>query len=313
MSLHPHGSEMSDGAEAYVTGSAASDETGGSPDIEQSPGLSRQTPRRTGPKPGRLAKAWEVGGPPFIVVLIVLALWQFLPPRLGIPPFILPTLTYMWAEVVDHQEQFTSAVIVSGVTAAIAFILSGLLGILWALIMVRWDLVRRIVYPYAIMFHSVPVIAFAPLIIIWFGVGHFSILLIAVIVGFFPVVANTVVGLQSASSSSVDLFKVYGASTRQTLWKLRLPSALPFIMAGLRISASLAVIGTIIGEYVAGTSAGSGGLGYIIISAARNLQIGYVFAAAIVSALLGIAYFGLVVLAARYVLGPWHESAQARR
>jgi len=301
------------GADVDVKGSVASDDTGASPDLKQSSGLGRRNSRRSGLKPGRVARAWEVAGPPFVVFIFVLVLWEFLPPRLGIPPFILPTLSYMWAEVVDHQAQFTSAVIVSGVTAAIAFIVSGVLGIAWSLIMVRWDLVRRIVYPYAIMFHSVPVIAFAPLVIIWVGVGHVSILLIAVIVGFFPVVANTVVGLQSASSSSVDLFMVYGASTRQMLWKLRLPSALPFIMAGLRISSSLAVIGTIIGEYVAGTSAGSGGLGYIIISAARNLQIGYVFAAAIVSALLGIAFFGIVVLAARFILGPWHESAQARR
>lgn len=247
--------------------------------------------------------------PPLAVFVVVMVLWQVLPPKLGVEPYILPRPTEVWDAIKEHSGDFWHAVLTSAWTAFAGFVLSGVLGVIAACAMATWKPIERTLFPYMVLLSTVPIIAVAPLIVVWFGTGNVSILIITVIVGFFPIVANTVIGLQSASTSSVDLFRIYHASRLQTLVKLRFPTALPFLMASLKVTATLAVIGTIVGEYVAGTGGSSGGLGYIVIVAANRLETNLVFAAAIASALLGIAFFGLVGLLTSKVLGSWHESA----
>jgi len=247
--------------------------------------------------------------PPAALFVLGVVLWQVLPGALKVESYILPTPSEMLAAIGENSSEFWSAVITSSWTAFAGFVLSAALGVLSACVMATWKLIERTLFPYMIILSTVPIIAIAPLIVVWFGAGSTSILIITVIVGFFPVVANTVVGLQSASASSVDLFRIYHASTLQVLVKLRFRTALPFLMASLKVTATLAVIGTIVGEYVAGSGGSNGGLGYIVIVAANRLETSLVFAAAIASAVLGIVFFGLVSLLSSRVLGSWHESA----
>ena len=247
--------------------------------------------------------------PPLVVFVIAVILWEVLPPALGVQSYILPTPTEVWRAVKDNSGEFWQGVFTTLWTSAAAFALSAVLGVIVACVFATWRPVERTLFPYMVILSTVPIIAIAPLIIIWFGYGASSILIVAVLVGFFPVVANTVVGLHSASTSSVDLFRIYRASTFQTLCKLRLWTALPFLTAALKISATLAVVGTIVGEYVAGVGGSGGGLGYIIVVSNNRLETSYTFAAAIASCLLGIAFFWTVGGISRRVLGSWHESA----
>lgn len=254
------------------------------------------------------ARVWVIW-PPFAVFVIAVILWQVVPPAVGAQSYILPTPTDVWHAITENSSEFWQGVFTTSWTALAGFALSALLGVIVACVMATWRPVERTLFPYMVILSTVPIIAVAPLIIVWFGFGSASILIIAVLVGFFPVVANTVVGLHSASTSSVDLFRIYRASTLQTLIKLRLWTALPFLMAALKITSTLAVIGTIVGEYVAGVGGSGGGLGYIIVVANNRLETSYVFAAAIASCVLGILFFWIVGGITDRVLGSWHESA----
>ena len=147
---------------------------------------------------------------------------------------------------------------------------------------------QRAFYPYAIFFQIVPIVAIAPLLVIWFGYGARAVVAAAFIVSVFPVIANTLAGLLSVDPALRDLFRLYGASRAATLWKLQLPWALPYVLTGLRIAAGLAVIGAIVGEFV-----GGGGLGVVVLEAMRQQRTDLVFAAVGYASLLGLALFGV--------------------
>lgn len=253
----------------------------------------------------RVAAIW----PPLVVFVIAIILWQVLPPALGAQSYILPTPSDVWTAMRQNSGEFWQGVFTTSWTSLVGFALSAVLGVIVACGMATWRILERTLFPYMVILSTVPIIAVAPLIIVWFGFGAKSILIITVLVGFFPVVANMVVGLHSSSTSSVDLFRIYHASTFQTLFKLRFWNALPFLMASLKVTATLAVIGTIVGEYVAGVGGSGGGLGYIIVVANNRLETSFVFAAAIASCVLGILFFWIVGWISGRVLGSWHESA----
>ena len=159
------------------------------------------------------------------------------------------------------------------------------------------------------MLQSTPVIAIAPIIIIWFGFGFGSIIVISVIIGIFAVIANTTQGLISVENNLQNLFKLYGASSNQTLWKLRLPFALPYMVTGWRIASAQVVIGAIVGEYMAGAGgANGGGLGIMIAVTAARLQTPLLFASALTSAFMGIGFFLIVNYIGYLLLKNWHES-----
>ena len=146
--------------------------------------------------------------------------------------------------------------------------------------------IQRAFYPYAIFFQIVPIVAIAPLLVIWFGYGPRAVVAAAAVVSVFPVIANTLAGLLSVDPNLRDLFRLHGASRCATLWKLRLPWALPYLLTGLRIAAGLAVIGAIVGEFV-----GGGGLGVVVLGAMRQQRTDLVFAAVGYASLLGLALF----------------------
>jgi len=168
-------------------------------------------------------------------------------------------------------------------------------------------------FPFAVILQVTPIVAIAPLIIIWVNDVTISLLICAWIVAFFPILSNTTVGLRSADHNLIDLFKLYRASRWQTLWRLLLPSALPYFLAGLRISGGLALIGAIVAEFVAGTGGNASGLASRILEAGYQLQIPRMFAALVLVSGTGIVIFLALTLLSHLLLRHWHESAMGRR
>jgi NitT/TauT family transport system permease protein len=179
---------------------------------------------------------------------------------------------------------------------------SFLCGLLVALVFSQSRLIQRAVFPYAIFLQTVPIVAIAPLVILWFGNGMFSVSLIAFIISVFPVMTNATAGLTAVDPHLLDLFELYGASRWQTLLKLRLPGAVPHLVVGLKIACGLSVIGSIVGETFAGPGMGRVGLGYLIQLTSGQTKTDYAFAALACSALLGVALFSAVSLVGNWIV-----------
>ena len=168
-------------------------------------------------------------------------------------------------------------------------------------------------FPYAVILQVTPIVAIAPLIIIWVDDIRVALLICAWIVAFFPILSNTTLGLNSADQNLLDLFRLYRASRWQVLARLRLPTAMPYFLGGLRISGGLALIGAIVAEFVAGTGGRASGLAYRILEAGYQLQIPRMFAALVMVSLTGIAIFLAMTLVSHLALRHWHESAMKER
>ncbi len=246
---------------------------------------------------------------PILALIIFLSLWQFVPIMLDIKPFILPKPTDVVEAAIDNWHLLWPAMQVTIFESVIGFLLSAVVGIGISILLASSRVLEISLYPYAVILQTIPVVAIAPIVVIWFGSGFNSIVIISFLIGFFPVVSNTLMGLNSVDKNMGDLFKLYNASKWQTMFKLRIPAAMPFIMSGLKISCTLAIIGSITGEYIAGIGGGKGGLGYAITVAAVQLKTPYLFACAISGALFGIVFYLLVSYLSRLVLKSWHESA----
>jgi len=167
-------------------------------------------------------------------------------------------------------------------------------------------------FPYAVILQVTPIVAIAPLIIIWVKNIQLSLLICAWIVAFFPIISNTTLGLNSTDHNLLSLFELYGASRRQVFWYLRLPSALPYFLGGLRISGGLALIGAIVAEFVAGTGGIQSGLAYRILESGYTLQIPRMFAALLMVTGTGILIFVVLTVVTHLALRRWHESAVRR-
>ncbi len=205
----------------------------------------------------------------------------------------------------------SSLLVTLRITAA-ALIAAALIGGAIALLFARSRVLEISLFPYAVILQVTPIVAIAPLIIIWVHNTFLALLLCAWIVAFFPIVSNTTLGLNSADRNLVELFRLYGASGWHTLWRLRLPSALPYFLGGLRISGGLALIGAVVAEFVAGTGGAETGLAFRILESGYRLQIPRLFAALVLLSLTGIAIYGALSLLSWFLLRRWHESALPR-
>ena len=250
---------------------------------------------------------------PLIVGLCMVLLWEGLVRLFQVPPYLLPgpflvlqTLFQEWPEL------FPSLLVTLKITV-VAFLAATLSGLFIAVLFTQSKWIERSFFPYAVILQTTPIVAIAPLIIIWFGNNTFAALVVcAWIVAFFPIVSNTTLGLNSADHNLQNLFHLYGASRWQMLWHLRLPSAMPYFLGGLRISGGLALIGAVVAEFVAGRGGARSGLAYQILMSSYNLQIPRMFAALLMITALGVLIFvGLTILSDR-LLGQWHESAIKR-
>ena len=185
-----------------------------------------------------------------------------------------------------------------------------LIGITSAAIMSQSKILERSFYPYAILLQTVPVVAVAPLIVLWFGFDEKSVIIISLIISLFPIVNNTLLGLKSTSTNLVELFQMHNSSRLVNFFKLRLPAAIPNIIAGLRISAGLSIIGAIVGEFIIGSGSEGGGLGVQVIYAQGNLETPLVMALILTATFMGFGFFMTVSTIGHQLLKHWHESAK---
>ncbi|MGH7895742.1 MAG: ABC transporter permease, partial [Candidatus Binatia bacterium] len=206
-----------------------------------------------------------------------------------------------------HAGDLAAATARTGMAAGGALTLSIVAGLAVAFVFAQSSLVARSLYPYAIFLQTVPIIAIAPLVIIWSGPGLRSVLLIAFLVCVFPIITSGATGLTSVDRDLRDLFRIHGASRWQTLWKLRLPHALPDIVTGAQVAGGLAVIGAIVGEVFAGYGAEARGLGYLVTVTAAQLKTAYLFAAIIACTLLGLVFFAALGWIRAVVTRRWRD------
>ncbi len=249
--------------------------------------------------------------PPVIVFVVVTgALEAFVRVR-EVKVYLLPTPSAVFYALYDDRANLLASLWTTTQAALVAFVGSAVVGILAGLILSASSLVRRAVYPYSVFFQTVPVIAIAPALVYWLNYGLPAVAVSAFVVSLFPVIANTLTGLTSADPALVDLFRLYGGGRVAALFKLRIPSALPDIFTGLRISAGLAVIGTVVSEFLVGELGARAGLGVRIVSDTRHYgRTDRAFAAVLLTCLLGLALFALVNLCAHRLLRHWHASEQ---
>lgn len=246
--------------------------------------------------------------PPLIPISILIVAAEILVRSGVIPSFLVPAPSEVWQALIENKTELSQAAFSTASAALIGLALSFVFGASIAIVLSLSGFARKAFYPYAVFFQTVPIIAVAPILVIWFGFGQPTVIASAFIVSIFPIIASTLLGLQSTDPALVDLFRLYSASPFSIMLRLRLPFALPQIFAGLRIAAGLAVIGAIVGEFIAG-----GGLG-AVVDAARTLQrIDQVFAAVLVSSLIGLTLIVIINYLSWWSLRNWHSSEQAPR
>jgi NitT/TauT family transport system permease protein len=245
---------------------------------------------------------------PALVALIVLGIWQALVVAYDVPAYLVPSpLLVLRTLIADRALLLDSLGVTLGV-ALTALGISVVLGALIALLFVRSRWIEMSLFPYAVLLQVTPIVAIAPLIIIWVKDTHTALVMCAVVVAIFPIISNTTLGLRSADAGLLNLFRMYRATRWQILMRLRVPSALPYFFGGLRIASGLALIGAVVAEFVAGTGGQGAGLAYQILLAGIQLNIPRLFAALLLITLSGVALFGLTVWVSRLVLSRWHES-----
>jgi NitT/TauT family transport system permease protein len=251
--------------------------------------------------------ALERIAPPVFTFVVGVAIAELLVRGLDVSPLILPRPSAVWAAALGESASLLPALASTARAVLLGLLLSSTIGVAAAVALASSPWVQRAFYPYAIFFQIVPIVAIAPLLVIWFGYGPRAVIAAAAVVSVFPVIANTLAGLLSVDASLRDLFRLYGAGRWATLWKLSLPWALPFLLTGLRIAAGLAVIGAIVGEFV-----GGGGLGIVVLGAMRQQRTDLVFAAIGYASLLGLSLFAVVGTVSRVALRHWHASEANR-
>lgn len=234
------------------------------------------------------------------VMLALLLLWQLLVMAFGVKEYILPSPLAALRTLGDPNYQWTSNFLATLYAVLGAFVLSAVLGIALAVLIVWNDLLLRTVMPVLILFNTLPKIALAPLFVIWLGYGIWPNIVIGTTIAFFPMVVNTAVGLATAEPEMLDLVRTLKSSRWQVLRKIRFPNAVPYIFVGLKLNATMSVIGAIVGEFVASER----GLGSLIITSGVTLETAPIFASLMLISALGLALYGVVV-AVEHAVAPW--------
>jgi NitT/TauT family transport system permease protein len=241
-----------------------------------------------------------------LTTVAILALWEA-SPWLGLPVFILPPPHRIVAKLTEIYPSVLYHSMVTLVESIAGFVLAFLFGFPLAIGIVHSRFMERTVYPYVVAIRLVPIIAVAPLMVIWFGIGLTPKVVVSALLAFFPIVVNSVTGLRSGATEALRLMQSLRATRSQTFWKIRLYASLPYLFSALRVSATLAVIGAIVGEFVGGSD---NGLGAMMLRAEAFLYTDELFVGVVFSAILGLLLFGAVALIERRVLF-WHESVSS--
>jgi NitT/TauT family transport system permease protein len=245
---------------------------------------------------------------PFMVALLVLGAWEAFVRIRAVPAYVIPAPSLVAQTLVTDWPILWPALLVTLKVTFLALFLAvaGGAGLAFLFTLSPW--VERSLYPFAIVLQVTPIVAIAPLLLIYAPDTLTALLLCAWIVAFFPVLSNTVTGLRSADRHLQDLFTLYGATRAQRLRHLLAPSALPYFLAGIKIAGGLSLIGAVVAEFAAGTSGQESGLAYRILEASFRLNVPRMFAALVLVSLCGIAIFALFNWLSKLLLGQWHES-----
>ena len=248
---------------------------------------------------------------PFLVLDAACAGWDLAVRAFAIPPYVLPGPGPVLATLIADAGLLWQSLLVTLAITFEGFLLAAFGGIVLAVAFNQWRLIEYSFYPYAVILQVTPIVAVAPLLLIYLP-QPLAVLACAWIVAFFPVLANTTLGLNSIDHNLLALFDLYKASRWQVLWNLKLPAALPQMLAGLRIAGGLSLIGAVVAEIAAGSAGAGSGLAYRIAESGYRLNIPRMFAALLLLSLAGIAIFFVLSALSNFLLGRWHESAVKR-
>jgi len=253
---------------------------------------------------------------PVVVGILFLLVWELGVRLTHTPPYILPGPILVFQTLITEWGMLLPSLWITFKITIVAFVAAMISGLLVAILFTQSKWIERSFFPYAVILQTTPIVAIAPLIILWVrqlvpgdGSTFVSLVVCAWIVAFFPILSNTTLGLNSADHHLVNLFQLYKASRWQKLLYLQLPSAMPYFLAGLRISGGLALIGAVVAEFVAGTGGTQSGIAYQILMSSFNLQIPRMFAALIMTTALGVFIFVTLTVLSDLLLRHWHESA----
>ena len=248
---------------------------------------------------------------PVIVAAFIIAIWAAAVWFWQIKPYVLPSPSLVVQTLVTDRSLLLQSLLVTLVTTVEGFVLATLGGFILAVLFDLSRLVEYSLYPYAVILQVTPVIAIAPLLLVYMPQPT-AVLVCAWIVAFFPVLANTTLGLRSVDRNLADLFALYGASPARVMWDLKLPASLPYMLGGLRIAGGLSLVGAVAAEIAAGSGGAGSGLAFRIMEAQYRLNIPRMFAALLLLCVAGLVIFYLLALVNYLALRRWHESALDR-
>jgi NitT/TauT family transport system permease protein len=247
--------------------------------------------------------------PPLVVGILIIAGWEAACRLLGIPSYLFPAPSEIASTFIADAPTLLHALWMTLRVTLTALVLAVVIGSSVAFLFVQSPIIERSLFPYAVIMQVTPIVAIAPLIIILVKNTQLALIICATIIAIFPIISNTTVGLRSVDQGHQNLFAINRASRLQKLIYLRIPSALPFFFAGLRVSSGLALIGAVVAEFVAGTGGRNTGLAYEILQSGFQLEIPRMFAALFLITVAGITLFLIMVGLSKLALGSWHESA----
>jgi NitT/TauT family transport system permease protein len=262
------------------------------------------------PVRGRVRNLLETWLPPILALILLVAAWIGAIKWKNTPPIIAPSPGDVVNGFRDNVSDIMTALWSTFQDAFLGLVLSIIIGVALAVVMSQSKLIERAIFPYTTLAQTVPIFAIAPLIDNAVGGGHTAIVLVALIIAIFPIIANTALGLSSVDPNQINLFTMYNASRRQQLIQLRMPFAIPYLLTGIRVSSGLSIIGAIVGEVLLGSgSPDGGGIGYEIQISSHTGDWGLLGAAALAAAILGIVVFIVLGTLSTLALRNWHESA----
>ena len=263
------------------------------------------------PREGIGTRAGQIAIPIAMLGLLLVA-WQIYCDVAEVPHYILPSPRRIYEAFLEDYPMLFKALAVTLQTTFLALAIALVSGVALAILMAQSRWIELALFPYAVILQVTPIVAIAPLILIYTSTTQQALLICAWLVAFFPVLSNTAQGLRSTDHNLLNLFELYGASRWQTMVHLRLPNALPYFLAGLRIAGGLALIAAVVAEFAAGTPGADAGLAFRLIEAQHRLNIPRLFAALLLLSLTGVAIFGATSLLSYLLLRKWHESAVKR-
>jgi NitT/TauT family transport system permease protein len=238
--------------------------------------------------------------PALVLSAGIVVFWEAVIRLFKVPTFVLPAPTAIVTSLVANWQALAVASRATALEVLFGFVLSAIVGVLVALVIVRFERFGRALYPLIVLFQNVPKVALAPIFILWFGYGLAPKIVLIVVIAFFPVAIDMLAGLQSVEPSFVSLMRSVGASKGKIMLRVRIPHSLPHLMAGLKVAITFSVIGAIVGEFAGANQ----GLGYVIQFASTQLDTPLIFAALVVVSVLGLAFYYVVEFAER-ILVPW--------